>query len=145
MTLKKHIETVHNDGRYRCDQCYNVCKTSMTIQKHIMKLHSKNVSQCDQCEYVPTTGSDLNNHMTCRGRSMPGEVGWKRIYCHILRGRLGGCGKNLLSKDWQMCKQCGHIFKNDMSLKKHIEMVHNNGLYSCDQCYKVWKTNMTLQ
>ena len=93
MTLKKHIETVHNNGRDQCDQCYNVCKTSMTIQKHIMKLHSKNVNQCDQCEYVPTTGSDLNNHMTCRGRSMPGEVGWKRIYCHTIRGRIGGCGK----------------------------------------------------
>ena len=85
-TLKQCITTAVIDVT-------SVIMSAKPAWQYIMKLHSKNVNQCDQCEYVPTTGSDLNNHMTCRGRSMPGEVGWKRIYCHTLRVRLGGCGK----------------------------------------------------
>ena len=68
----KHIEALHTNGSYKCEQCDYISKNQLSLSHHIREKHSlepknKSVWTCPQCnekfnERYKLTTHCLNKH-----------------------------------------------------------------------------------
>jgi len=83
--LKQHIESVHANDTYSCDTCQYKATHKPNLKTHIESIHENVTYACDQCEYKPTQMSSLKRQI----KSL-----------HIGRCRQWG-GEGDYPEDWQ--------------------------------------------
>ena len=81
--LKRHIEKLHGEMKFDCDQCDYKAANQRSINIHIKKVHGGKVYVCDQCEFRGRSKIDLKRHLLTHMKRNP-------VTCHI-------CGKSVLS------------------------------------------------
>ena len=63
LTLKNHIESVHNGVKYTCEQCFKQFTDRGSLSKHIKNIHEGVRYECDQCGYKATQQQNLKVHI----------------------------------------------------------------------------------
>ena len=60
--LKKHIETMHNGVRYRCNECSYLSSDKANLRRHVLTLHEGLKFPCQNCDYHATDSGNLRRH-----------------------------------------------------------------------------------
>ena len=96
--LKKHIKTVHEGIRYRCDKCNKDFSDENYLKKHIAAIHEGlSKHKCDICGKAFSQKGDLTKHIN------------------------GGSHRNDIK-----CEFCKRKFKGLKCYQKHINTKHKN-------------------
>ena len=107
--LQNHIKT-HNSCSHKCNECGKMYKTVENLKQHISMMHSEKRLECDECDKMFSSIVFLTSHKKA---------------VHALKSFK--------------CDQCKFRSKTNSNLKRHINKVHNGGvynyiLYKCDLC-----------
>ena len=62
MYLKKHIDSVHGNVWYICNQCDYKSKRKCNLKKHIDSVHGGVRHSCDQCDYKTKRKVAIKRH-----------------------------------------------------------------------------------
>ena len=106
--LKKHMRnkhsdaTIHEDKKYKCDQCNRSFKYSGNLRIH-EKIHDGENYQCDECSKAFNRPDSLKRHVNIVHRGI---------------------------KEFQ-CDLCEKSFSKSLSLKEHIQVVHDGNKFKC--------------
>ena len=68
--LKKHIQSVHREVTYSCDECNYTTTEIGYLRNHIKSTHSKAQYPCDKCDY---TAIHQDNLKTNKKSKHPGK------------------------------------------------------------------------
>lgn len=137
-----------SEKKFKCEYegCDKTYKNKSGLRHHLANIHHINCKfyYCQKCSFKTTRGYSLKLHINNR-HSYTKKI--KKYYCFF-------CKKHFLSKDerdkhetsehsdediiWYKCDQegCDKIYKNKISLKKHILVKHTDSKiwYNCDKC-----------
>lgn len=139
--LDNHILKDHESvPTFKCEICEKILLSQSSLETHKSLLHNQTRKfSCDECENVYFPKQDLlDDHKLFKH-------GFKCEQCEIRPFKL----KRLLDyhvfkhhagENCNKCEQCGKIFKDFFSVKRHIQSVHEN-LRSkiCNICGKNFK------
>jgi len=105
--LKRHVETVHEDIKFKCELC-DLCYTQKEmLEAHVRSLHTGVMHyKCEYCNY---------------------KAKWKQSIKHHVKSVHEGT----------MYHQCDHCEFNATckeTVKRHVEAVHDGIRYRCDHC-----------
>ena len=90
--LKKHIDSVHGNVRYTCDQCDYEATRKRSLKRHRDSAHGDVRFTCDQCDYKATQKGNLKKHKD----SVHGDV-YRATPAKRLTTEMGEC---------QGCESC---------------------------------------
>ena len=113
--LTRHIQSIHEGGKYACNQCDKQFTAQHSLTIHIQSIHEGVKYDCNQCDQQFTIHSHLKRHI----RSIHEGVKYA-------------------------CKQCDQQFKHPEHLKVHIKSIHEGVKYSCNQCDKLFTQQANL-
>lgn len=144
-SLKRHLESAHNDTKHVCPECGLELKTPRCLLRHVQYVHMEKRNPqdvpCEDC-----------------GQTFPSE---RRLYLHRRTHHsqpvhCDECGQEYGSKqllayhkksahaplDIRPCPECGKIFNTKPQMYNHIRHVHTPA--SCQQCGLVFSTTRKL-
>ena len=105
--LKRHIKTVHDLERFRCDQCTKTFDLEENLKTHVKVVHLKQRLKCDLCEKSFQNKVLLSKHV-----------------------------KSFHERERFHCKECDKLFTTDQQLKIHVKSVHQGIRWTCEECLK---------
>ena len=159
--LKRHINCVHGNVRYACEQCNYKATQTHSLKRHIVTVHEGVWHSCGQCDYKTKWNNNLKIHIdsvrgdmqySCeRKNRMVSSHMFMEVYGTVLICVISRQYGNVISKATQKvhhkrhidavhgdvrysCDQCDYKSKWKGHLKKHIDSVYGEVRYSCDQC-----------
>ena len=107
--LEEHTKAVHLDKKdIQCPDCDFKTAWKRSMYDH-RKLHEKGTLRmlsCNQCEFTTHNRGTLRTH--------------RKVHDPV--------------KDNMACEHCGKLFTRIASYQNHINIVHGNKLFSCDEC-----------
>ena len=61
--LEKHVSSVHDKLRYKCQQCEKSCGTESGLSRHVRSVHEKQKNHCcPHCSFKCFCNADLRKH-----------------------------------------------------------------------------------
>lgn len=146
--LNKHIENIHSDRKYFCDQCSKEYTNRIVFESHL-KTHDigyvKPSFICKVCEKSFTTKYSLASHL----KSV--HLGLNKEYLCQMCGKKFSqrssykqhCNAHNGIKPYK-CMTCGKAFVYHKSLKEHKFMHDNIRRFLCIVCDKSFRQRTTL-
>ena len=75
-TLQRHIAIVHEERKYKCDECEATFKQQKNVKRHKDSVHLKKTSfTCMQCETQFPRNSYLKRHLKLLHENTPKQIG----------------------------------------------------------------------
>ena len=119
MTLKEHMEVLHNKSReiFVCDQCNFKTNWARALKKH-KKIHNIDSFSCSKCDFSTNDKKKLNEHLA---------------------------NEHGIEIEQHPCTECSYVADTSYQLTEHLNKEHSEGQapveYSCPDCdYKTkWK------
>ena len=110
--LDKHIQSLHENIKYKCNQCEFQFTRKDHLKNHTRTQHEGESRYfCEQCDFLCNRQSLLNYHIESKHKGIK-----------------------------YLCDQCENLFTSQHGLKKHIMSIHEGiKRYACEQCD--YKTN----
>ena len=62
MHLTNHIQSIHREVTYPCDECNYTTTEKGYLRNHIKSTHSKAQYPCDKCDYTSKHQDNLKTH-----------------------------------------------------------------------------------
>jgi len=115
--LMRHFQTVHGDVSCICDECGSEFRTKKQLKCHYRDKHSGVSFSCDLCTFKSPR------------------------YREVLRHKVRVHDKS--SPDYT-CEFCGFSTKYKQTLQDHMQSVHENQTFSCDNCVYTSKNKRSL-
>ena len=115
MTLKSHMETVHEKIKLKCPSC-DKHFTKYTLSSHIKIVHEGVNFNCDSCGKGFATSQNLKNHV--------------RIVHEKVKIK---------------CDSCDSTFGTSQNLKHHKRSVHEKIRFKCNLCDRTFAQPHTLK
>ncbi|XP_044736951.1 zinc finger protein OZF-like [Chrysoperla carnea] len=157
-SLYKHMRFLHKIEKtkktFECATCQEILQTKRDLEKHVRKMHPKvrikykqQVTNCEVCG-KSLRRRNLRKHMLTHGER-------DKIACEY-------CAKIFISQETLtnhvktyhknsgpvykcLCNQCGHKFRSNYHLDKHL-LTHTKARpYACDKCDKTYRTIFQLK
>ena len=75
--LKRHIDSVHGNVRYACEQCNYKATQTHSLKRHIVTVHEGVWHSCGQCDYK----TKWNNNLKIRIDSVHGDMQYSCDQC----------------------------------------------------------------
>lgn len=107
------LRTSNND-KHMCEECGKVFSCKKTLREHQEKHRGIFRHSCQDCSFKTTTLELLKSH-------------WSNMHCPT--------AKKFQEKNYVPCQICGKILV-DTYLQLHIDNVHSDPAWPCDQCDK---------
>jgi len=136
--LKRHIKTVHVN-LITCTICLQFFDEKIQLEQHTQKKHNEKLTfQCHKCVSQYTRKTSLNRHIrmvhefTC--------TVCLQDFTEKIQLKQHTQEKHKRKETFQ-CHKCFSSYKNNSSLKKHIQMVHE---FTCTVCLQNFDENIQL-
>ena len=118
-SLKRHVDNVHRQIKFKCDKCNENFSLKENLKKHIVTTHKGKKYKCIICSKIFSRSEHLKRH---------------NDNIHIG------------SKDYHNCESCGKSFTNSDNLKRHTYIVHYGQKdYNCNNCGKLFVSLQNLK
>ena len=62
-SLQRHIESVHQNVSYQCDECKSTFTQKNSLKRRIQSVHQNIVLQCEECDSIFTQQVKLDIHV----------------------------------------------------------------------------------
>lgn len=113
--VKRHIKTVHEEGRYQCSFCKKIYPKEDSLQRHIKSVHEEIRHLCPFCDQSFSQKGHLSAHI----KSIHGGIK-------------------------HQCPSCDKNYNDVTRLNRHIKMIHNTE-HQCSSCNETFtdKRNLT--
>ena len=111
--VTRHIRASHDEVGFPCEQCLYKANSASNLRRHIQVQHEGVKYQCDQCDYQTPRKDRLKEHVQSN---------------HYVGGPL------FADVEIYSCQFCDKKLSSKVGIKKHIEVIHNEVKFSCDQC-----------
>ncbi len=138
-SLKRHIDSVHNNIKYSCTQCDKVYCRKSSLTLHINIKHDKQFKRyrCKSCEKIYTRKSHLKTHINTDHN--PDFKGYKCKLCDMKYTQKENLYNHVNIKHnssfkGYKCGLCATTCTRKNGLKIHIEQIHDIGTHKCDFC-----------
>ena len=135
--LINHIESIHEDKKYRCDICQKDFITSYSLMEHKNNVHETGIRQheCKICKKSFILKDDFKNHIDLSHNC-------KKLYCDICQKFFSSSNslnehKSTIHERIKRykCKMCEKCYNRKSYLKAHIKSVHERVKdHKCDTC-----------
>lgn len=113
--LRSHAEAKAKAKRYRCRICHRHFEDDSNLQSHLTMNHFENeFYECDRCKRVFVSLSECQRHTQ-----------------HLCRRKI-------------MCEKCGHYFRKEKFLKRHLEKKLCFSKLRCTDCSKMFTKKHNL-
>ncbi|KPJ05870.1 Zinc finger protein 227 [Papilio xuthus] len=120
--------------KYKCDDCLTSFNTEKLMNYHLNGKHvlkSAADVQCDVCKAFFITRDNMSCHRSLHltAYKCQSKLSYHRGVCH---------------KESPQCDCCGKVFASKLTLKYHLNVIHNGETYPCPICGKQfqWKRNL---
>ena len=117
---KSHIQTVHEGIRYACPQCDHKAMSKGNLNSHMRSIHEGVTYPCALCDFKAKQSPGLKCHM-----ALSHNIG-QELSCKQFKKNHEGVK--------EVCDKCCKFYADRKHLKVHIDSVHNNVRFQCDQC-----------
>jgi len=107
--FKSHLEqhqAAEEGVKYSCTQCDHIANSQHLLNCHVYRSHSRTFNFCDQCDFKTKRKDRFRDHMNKH------------------KGLLLHCERD----------QCAFSTPMRLSMKQHVNKVHNKPVIKCDQC-----------
>ena len=104
-TLNDHIQSLHDDKTYSCDECSHISKNKRALGKHKLR-HRRQSLPCEKCNDTFFSEKKLMVHK-------------KKIHDE---------------KEDNKCDECDYAPLKKGNLVKHKMAIHGDMVFNCDQC-----------
>ena len=155
--LKYHKDRMHFGGikktenvekSFKCDMCEFSTKYKSSLEFHL-KTHDKTVlSECDIC-HVKVKRLDLHKKRIHQDSDIPGSFKCSHCdYCGNKESDLRAHIQRVHSiSQCHQCDICDKQFKNLLTLKSHIRLIHevSNKSFKCDKCEYTSKSKQNFE
>ena len=133
--LKRHIESIHEEKRYLCDQCDYKATCQTNLRTHQDSIHNGMRYLCENCGYKATHPSSLLRHIKLyhKGRKYScGDCVFDATRMIDLKRHKE---KHHKIKNHEFyCCHCSLIFTRNSSLSRHTKSKHEGKQCPCGKC-----------
>ena len=106
INMQTQIESKHEGGRFRCQQCDSQFTRKAHLQKHIQYKHEGiTLYKCNQCDHQAANQGSLKRHIETKHEGIK-----------------------------YPCDQCEYKATQKVHLREHIELRHTKTVFNCDHC-----------
>ena len=132
-SLVFHIQSKHEGVKYACNQCDYQAKQKGNLVVHIQSKHEGVRYACDQCNYKATKQDHLTKHIQSKHKGVKYACA-QCDYQYSTQSNLNIHIQNIHEGVKHACAQCDNQFATQRGLKVHIQSKHEGVKYVCDQC-----------
>ena len=133
--LKRHIESIHEEKRYQCDQCDYKATCQTNLHTHQESIHNGKRYLCENCGYKATHPSSLLRHIKLyhKGRKYScGDCVFGATRMIDLKRHKEKHHK--INNQKFYCCHCSLIFTRNSSLSRHTQSKHEGTKCPCGKC-----------
>lgn len=144
--LNQHVNSCHENIRYKCSQCSFITTTAINLKRHVRTVHVSAQLRCDKCAYSASTSRRLKHHRQTRHEG----VRFSCTHCTYSGTEATSLTRHVRLKHEGQgprlpCQLCPKLFSSRQHLAVHVESVHQRVRHSCQQCQHVATTRGHLR
>lgn len=163
-TLSRHMHLHDDQNSNFCDDCQKGFSTKYHYENHVQTIHSQNRREfmCKICEKPFSTKSNLKRHHETKHRERDQHSNFECKQCEKVFERSDNLIRHEKTEHNEQrntvilpgvnekvepypCYVCDKVYTTKFSALRHIEKSHTKQTFACEECWKTFSTNETLQ
>ena len=132
-TLNRHLKPNYGNQTFQCGKCEYTTNRKDKLKQHTESKHFGNKFSCTQCTFSCDRKNNLNRHIITYHKEQKNPLAPTPGFDWVEDVEQDESIKKEEKKNFA-CPQCPAEFKENFNLTKHVNSVHAENKFKCDQC-----------